>query len=173
MVSYLRAFPPGIIADDRGFTLIARNGKPRSRGQIILQSTDPRVPVLADPAFLRDSRDIKAALVSFELSLEIGAAPALRPFVDQPLFNVDELNSPAARLQFIRENGQSTFHPTSSCIAGTDPAHSVVNSALGVWGIRNLRVVDGSVLPEVPGLALQPMIIGVAELASQIMLQGR
>jgi choline dehydrogenase len=172
LVSYLRAFPPGIIPDDRGFTLIARNGKPKSRGQVILQSKDPTVPVLADPAFLSDSRDLEGTLQSFELSLEIGAASALRPFIDQPMFNVNEVKTAAGRLQFIRENGQTTFHPTSSCIAGTDPAHSVVNSGLRVWGIHNLRVVDGSVLPEVPGLALQPMIVGVAEVAAQIILQG-
>jgi choline dehydrogenase len=173
LVSFMRPFPPGIIPDNRGFTLIARNNKPRSRGRIILQSSDPRVSVLADAAFLADSRDIQATLESFELSLATGAAPALRPFVDRPLFNADELKSRAARLQFIRANGQATFHPTSSCSAGIDPVHSVVNSSLKVWGIRNLRVVDGSVLPEIPGLAMQPMIIAVAEVASQIMLQGR
>jgi len=48
-----------------------------------------------------DSRDIEAMLESFEVTLEIGAASALRPFVDQAMFNMDELDSRAARLQFI------------------------------------------------------------------------
>jgi len=165
-------FPPGIVADGRGFTLVPRNSKPRSRGRVILQSSDPSVPVLADPAYLSDSRDLKAALESLQLSLELAAAPAVRPFVGQPVFNASDLNSRAGKLRFIRENGEPGYHPASSCIAGTDPAHSVVNPALRVWGIRNLRVVDGSVLPEMPGLALYATIIAVAEVASQIILQG-
>ncbi len=170
VVAFLRPFPPGVIPEERGFTLIVGNAKPRSRGRIILQSRDPRVPVLADPAYLSDSRDIEAMLRNFELSLTIGASSPLRPFVDRPMFNPDELKSRQGRLRFIRENGQSRFHPTSSCSAGTEPAHSVVNSALRVWGIRNLRVVDGSVLPEMIGTGPQLMIIGLAERASQIML---
>jgi choline dehydrogenase len=172
IVSFLVPFPPGIIANGRGLTLVARNAKPKSKGRVILQSSDPRVPVLADPAYLTDSRDLGATLESFELSLELATTPAVRPFVDQPIFNTSGLNTRAGRLQFIRENGQPGYHPASSCIAGRDPAHSVVNSALRVWGIRNLRVVDGSVLPEMPGLALYVAIIAVAEVASQIILQG-
>jgi len=172
IVAFLRPFPPGIVPGERGFTLMTGNAKPRSRGRIVLQSRDPRVPVLADPAYVSDSRDMESMLRNLELSLAVGAASSLRPFVDRPVFNADELQSRQARLRFIRENAQTRFHPMSSCSAGTDPAHSVVNSALKVWGIRNLRVVDGSVLPEVPGGGPQLMIIGVAELAAQIMLRG-
>jgi choline dehydrogenase len=170
IVVFLRPFPPGIVPEERGFTIIVGNAKPRSRGRIILQSRDPRVPVLADPAYLCDSRDIEAMLSNLDLSLAIAAASPLRAFIDRPMFNADELTSRRARLQFIRANGQSRFHPTSSCSAGTEPAHSVVNSALRVWGVRNLRVVDGSVLPEMPGGGPQAMIIGIAERVAQIML---
>jgi choline dehydrogenase len=172
VVNFMKPFPPGVVPGERGFTFISRNAKPRSRGRIITQSNDPRVPALADPAFLSDPRDLSATLAAFELSLAIPAAPALRPFVDQPFFDAAALATTEGKLQFIQENGRVTFHPTSSCVAGTDPAHSVVDSALKVWGIRNLRVVDGSVLPEMPGLALHTMVIGVAEVASQIILEG-
>ena len=168
----LKPFPPGSIPDERGFTIISSIAKPRSRGSLTLQSRDPRVPVLADAAYLTDSRDVDVMLESLELSLGIGATSALRPFIDSPVFNADELNSRQARLQFIRNNAQSNFHPVCSCAAGTDPARSVVNPALKVWGIRNLRVVDGSVLPEITGVNPHVTIIGVAEVASQMMLAG-
>jgi choline dehydrogenase len=167
-----KPFPPDSIPDGHGFSLLPWVAKPRSRGSIVLRSKDPRVPILADPAYLSDSRDVAVLLKGLELSLAIGAAPALQPFVDRPIFNPDELRTLQQRLQFVRANAQSGFHPVSSCSAGTDPARSVVNSSLKVWGLRNLRVVDASVLPEVPGVNPQVMITGVAELASQIILQS-
>jgi choline dehydrogenase len=173
VVAFLKPFPPGVIPGERGLTFIAGNAKPKSRGRVTLQSRDPRVPVLADPAFLSDSRDIAPVLGALERSLAIVATSVISPFVGEPAFNADDVKSRQARLQFIRANGESNFHPTSSCSAGTDPAHSVVNSALKVWGIRNLRVVDGSVLPEVVGVGTFVVIVGIAELASQIILQGR
>jgi choline dehydrogenase len=173
IVTFLTPAPQGSVTIARGFSIIAGDAKPTSRGRVIVQSRDPRVPVLADPAYLSESRDVKVALEVFELALEMGAASALRPYVGEPAFDLDKLRSRQARLQFIRENGGTDLHPTSSCAAGTDPTHSVVSTALKVWGIRNLRVVDASVLPEMIGVTPQLTIIGIAELASEIMLQGR
>jgi choline dehydrogenase len=167
-----KPFPPGTIADGHGFTFISWVAKPRSRGSVRLQSRDPRVPVLADPAYLTESRDVEVLLRALELSLAMAAASPLRPFVDRPIFNPEDVSSRQARVQYIRANAQSGAHPVSSCSAGKDPARSVVNSDLKVWGIRNLRVADGSVLPEVPGVNPHVTIIAVAELFSQLLLQG-
>jgi len=92
--------------------------------------------------------------------------------VDQPLFNVDELNHQRRGCN-SSGNGQSTFHPTSSCIAGTDPAPLGGQFSLGGLGHPQLAGGGRLCAPRGTRPRFTALIIGVAELASQIMLQGR
>ncbi|KAH9920204.1 GMC oxidoreductase [Epithele typhae] len=50
--------------------------------------------------------------------------------------------------RFVRERGQSAWHPLCSARMGVDATDSVVDAALRVHGVRGLRVCDGSVFPD-------------------------
>ena len=55
-------------------------------------------------------------------------------------------------------------HPTATApMGGPDDPSSVVDSRCGVRGIDGVRVVDASVIPVVPSLALNPTTIMIAE----------
>lgn len=49
---------------------------------------------------------------------------------------------------FIRRTASTTWHPSGTCKMGND-AMAVVDAALRVHGIENLRVVDASVMPTI------------------------
>jgi choline dehydrogenase len=66
-------------------------------------------------------------------------------------------------LAFVRENGETVFHPTSTCSMG-----KVVDAALRVKGIDRLRVVDASVMPAVPSGNINAAVIAVAEKAADL-----
>ena len=51
-------------------------------------------------------------------------------------------------LRFARENGNTIFHPSSTCRMGQD-THAVVNERLRVRGLQGLRVADCSIMPGV------------------------
>jgi choline dehydrogenase len=69
-------------------------------------------------------------------------------------------------LAFCRERGETVFHPTSTCRIG-----SVVDATLKVKGIKNLRVIDASVMPSVPSGNINAAVIAVAEKAADILKQ--
>ncbi len=162
-------FPPSDVPDGHGFNILPWIVKPKSRGRITLQSTDPRVKVLADPAYFSEPADLDLMIKSLDIALALGATASLQPFVDTPIFA--PLTSRDAKVAFIQAHAFSGLHFVSTCAAGVDPATSVVTPRLKVWGVENLRVVDASVFPEVPGVNPHFLILSMAEIASQIILQ--
>jgi choline dehydrogenase len=72
-------------------------------------------------------------------------------------------------LGVLRDSGESVFHPTSTCRMGTD-ARSVVDSQLRVRGIDGLRVVDGSIMPDLVSGNTNAPIVAIAEKASDMIL---
>ena len=61
-------------------------------------------------------------------------------------------------LAFVREVGETVFHPSSTCSMG-----KVVDERLRVIGIGGLRVIDASVMPAVPSGNINAAVIAVAE----------
>ncbi|WP_437587020.1 GMC family oxidoreductase [Sorangium sp. So ce1000] len=164
LAAFTSSPPPG-----GGFSVIPYLSKPRSRGSVFLQSADATVPLGVDPAYLVEAIDRDNMIMGLDRAIDIGLTNALAPF-SAGLF------SPAARpvtrddkLAFIAANAQPGFHFVGSCAAGTNPDASVVDQRFRVWGIDSLRIVDGSVIPEVPAANSHVSILTLAELAAEQM----
>jgi choline dehydrogenase len=81
-----------------------------------------------------------------ELCREIGNSAALRPFLKRELVpgNVKGL----ALENYLRNTAVSWWHQTCTAKMGRDSL-SVVDANLKVYGIENLRIADGSIMPRV------------------------
>ena len=73
----------------------------------------------------------------------------------------DELN------EYIRSKAETAYHPCGTCKMGVDDM-AVVDENLKVKGIQNLRVVDASVMPEIPSANLNAPTLMIAEKASDL-----
>ena len=60
----------------------------------------------------------------------------------------EDIKTDSALDQFIKETGLSVYHPVGTCKMGFDEM-SVVDNYLRVWGIKNLRVADLSIAPDI------------------------
>ena len=72
---------------------------------------------------------------------------------------------------FIRNTAETLYHPTSTCKMGNDEM-AVVDPELKVHGIKGLRVVDASVMPNVTRGNTNAPTIMIAEKASDLILNG-
>jgi len=149
-----------------GWALLGIVVQPKSRGRIRLTGSDPADPVQIEANYLCDPDDRKAALACVELCREIGNSGALRPFVTREVIP-DNLERPELE-KYIRGTAFSFWHQTSSARMGRDPM-SVVDGHLRVYGVKNLRIADGSVMPRVTtGNTMAPCVI-IGERAAQIL----
>jgi choline dehydrogenase len=97
-------------------------------------------------------------------------APALRPYVMQEVDPGAKVSTDEELLNYCRARGSTIYHPTSTCRMGSDPL-AVVDQSLRVRGLEGLRVVDGSIMPDLVSGNTNAAIIMIAEKASDMILQ--
>jgi choline dehydrogenase len=148
-----------------GWVLIGNVVQPKSRGRIRLTGSDPADPVQIEANYLYDPDDRKAVFACLELCREIGNSGALRPFVKREIMP-GNLERPELE-NYTRGTAFSFWHQTSTAKMGR-AAMSVVNGDLRVYGVKNLRIADGSVMPRVTtGNTMAPCVI-IGERAAEI-----
>jgi choline dehydrogenase len=140
--------------------------RPKSRGRIRLTGPNPLDPLQIEPRQLSHPDDLKAAIAYVELCREIGNSAALRPFTKR---EVMPGNLKGAALEnFIRDSVITFWHQTCTVKMGRD-SMSVVDANLKVYGIKNLRVADGSIMPRVTtGNTMAPCVI-IGERAAEVL----
>jgi choline dehydrogenase len=62
-------------------------------------------------------------------------------------------------------------HASCSCPIGPADEGGVLDSAFRVRGAKNLRVVDASVFPRIPGFFVAAAVYMIAEKAAEVILQ--
>jgi choline dehydrogenase len=150
----------------QGWTLHGGIERPKSRGRIRLTGPNATDPLQIEANFLSHPDDLKAALASVELCREIGNSAALRPFARREAMPG---NLKGADLEnFVRDAAVTYWHETCTAKMGRD-VMSVVDGALKVYGIDNLRIADGSIMPRVTtGNTMAPCVI-IGERAADVL----
>ena len=148
------------------WTLFAGVVHPKSRGQIHLTGPTPLDPIRIADNMLSHPEDLKAAIACLELCRQIGNSAPLRPFAKREVMP-GNLKGPALE-NFVRDASMSYAHQTCTAKMGRD-SMSVVDGTLKVYGVDNLRIADGSIMPRVTtGNTMAPCAI-IGERAGEIL----
>ncbi len=121
--------------------------RPKSRGSLKLASSDPFAAPLIDPAFMQDPDDVQRMVKAFKIMRGVMNQPALAGFSGKELPLSGTSQTDAQIEQFIRNNGDTIYHPVGTCRMGQGP-FDVVDARLRVHGLQGLRVVDASIMPQ-------------------------
>lgn len=127
-----------------------------SRGELRLAAADPHTQPLIDEQLVSDERDLirmrDGARRMFALARHAEIAKVAERVRLMPSgAAMDELTSVAALDDWIMSSAADIQHICGTCRMGSpqDP-RSVVDPDCRVLGIENLRVVDASIMPDVP-----------------------
>jgi choline dehydrogenase-like flavoprotein len=153
----------------KGFTTIfAALMHPLARGHVHINTTDIAADPVYNPAFASNEYDLKALV---ELSKYIRRIATTAPF---PGIWVDEyepgldVDTDEEWEDFVKSNVNTFYHPVGTCAMLPRKDGGVVDSVLKVYGTRNLRVVDATVIPVLVSAHPQTGICGIAERAAML-----
>ena len=153
-----------------GYSLHVTLMRPKSRGSLTLKSPTYTDAPQIDPAFLNDPADLQTMMRGTLIGYDIFQADAFSPYRGKMLYPL-ERNNPAQVESFLRAHSDTEYHPVGTCKMGPlSDAMAVVDATLKVHGLKNLRVVDASIMPDLITGNTNAATIMIAEKGALLML---
>ena len=153
----------GVLHPFSAFTCSVSQLQVESRGSVSIRSADPREAPAIRYNYLATENDRRVMVDGLKMARRIVNAKPLSNYVAGEELPGPKVQTDDEWLAFVRQYGETVFHPTSTCSMGR-----VVDAKLKVLGIDRLRVVDASVMPAVPSGNINAAVIAVAEKAADL-----
>jgi choline dehydrogenase-like flavoprotein len=146
---------------------------PRARGSIRLRSADPAAKPAIVGNHLSEPEDLAALVAGVHRSREIVASSPLSDVAGSELVPGPGVESDSEIEDFVRREVELLYHPAGTCRMGAaDDDDAVVDPQLRVRGVENLRVVDASVMPLIPGGHIHLPVMMIGERAADLIKAG-
>ncbi|XP_058096433.1 (R)-mandelonitrile lyase-like isoform X2 [Magnolia sinica] len=128
--------------------IVAKNANPVSRGSLRLWSTDPRQNPSVKFNYLAKERDLDECVEMAHLVEKVAHSRSIETFLGRRqsgIMNGSKYRDEELR-DFCKKNVSTFYHYHGGCVVG-----SVVDKDYRVFGVKGLRVIDGSTLLKSPG----------------------
>ncbi len=170
--SYKQGFV-GLLDDYPGMTCGVWQHRPESTGYVRARSTDPFVDPIIQPNYLKDRMDQRVLVKGMHWARKLLHTHALAPYFESDALPGPDVHTDDEWLDYARQYGSTAYHLIGTARMGpvTDKT-SVVDDQLRVHGLRGLRVVDASIMPNIPSANTYSSTMMIAEKASD-MIRGR
>lgn len=122
--------------------------RPKSRGSLQLQSPNPATAPLIRARYFSERTDLALMIEGLKIARALARTHALGGIVVEEALPGAAVTGDVALEAYIRETGDTIFHPVGTCKMGTD-AQAVVDPRLRVRGVEALRVIDASIMPTI------------------------
>ena len=163
----------GLLDDYPGMTCGVWQHRPESIGHVRARSTDPFVDPVIQPNYLKDPMDQRVLVKGMRLARKLLHTSALAPFFDRDELPGAGVHTDDEWLSYARQYGSTAYHLIGTARMGpASDKTSVVDDQLRVHGLQGIRVVDASIMPNMPSANTYSSTMMIAEKASD-MIRGR
>jgi choline dehydrogenase len=156
----------GELEKEPGISIGCWQMRPESRGEIHIASADPRAQPVIEPRYLSEALDRRTLVEALRMARGLLAQNSMRAHVVEETVPGAAAQSDAQLLAYARANGGTVYHGVGTCRMGQDEG-AVVDPDLRVRGVRGLRVVDASVMPNVTSTNTNATVLMLAERAAE------
>ena len=170
-------FAPGMVVDHgrkqlwgTGISCHTCLLRPKSRGEVTLNSADPFEDPKIDPKFLTHPEDIKDMVEGYKKMMKIMNKEPLSKYTSKHVYRPIDLDDDKDIEKAIREESDTVYHPVGTCMMGGDEM-SVVNNKLKVHKVDALRVIDASIMPTLVGGNTNAPTIMIGEKGADIIIK--
>jgi choline dehydrogenase len=159
-------------AKEEGFLSSSTFLKPRARGSITLRDSAPDSMPRISYQFLADQSDVRDCLRGLHEVQRIMSQPAMAAVTGGQLLPEADCRTDADWEDYVRRTVTPSYHPVGTCKMGVDDL-AVVDPELRVHGIRNLRVADASIMPQITTGNTNAPSMMIGERAAELILGAR
>ena len=106
---------------------------------------------------------------SVKVANKIFSQPSMSSYLGEQLRPGNECKTDEQLNEIIRNTSDTAYHPSCTNKMGIDE-FSVVDAETKVHGIKNLRVIDSSIMPDIVSGNLNAATLMIADKASDIIL---
>jgi len=143
---------------------------PRARGRVWLRSSDPTAKPKILTNSLSEPEDVASLIAGVKLARRIAEQPVLQEIITAELKPGPGLTSDPDLEADMRRRLMLIYHPVGTCRMSDTAQEAVVDSRLRVHGLENIRVVDASIMPLIPGGNTHAPTVMVAERGADLIL---
>ena len=155
-----------------GFNIGAFQIYPHSRGSVHIQSANPQQAPRIRANYLSDPRDVETVIRGLQMAREVARQPAIAPLIVREVRPGPSAVTGDDLLAYARETSQTSWHPISTCRMGRGD-DDVVDRELRVHGVQGLRVIDSSIMPNMPTTNTNAPSIMIGAKGADLVLAAR
>ena len=159
----------GAVGKSKMMSISVQTCRPKSRGQVSLRSANPIDAPLIDPRYMTHPYDLALQIEGLRAARDITAQEPLKSLIAAELAPGAHALDDASLEHHIRATSGCIWHPVGTCRMGNGE-DAVVDAQLRVRGVRSLRVVDASVMPQITSGNTNAPTIMIAEKAADMIL---
>ena len=146
--------------------------RPQSIGHCHIRSADPGEHPSILHNFLESEEARRVAVDAIRLTRQILAHGELQRFSPEEIQPGPGVKSDEEILAYARQTVLTVFHQSGTCRMGDD-AMAVVDERLRVRGLEGLRVIDASIMPDVPCGNTNVPTMMIAQKGAAMVLEDR
>ncbi|WP_170327434.1 GMC family oxidoreductase [Ruegeria arenilitoris] len=160
--------------DFPAITVSVCNLNPSSRGHVRIRSNKYTDAPMITPNYLDTDDDRQVAADSLRQVREIMSKPAMQKYKPQEWKPGIQFQTDEELAKLAGDIANTIFHPVGTAKMGReDDPTAVVDPYLKVKGIKGLRVVDASIMPEITSGNTNAPTLMIAEKAARWIQEGR
>ena len=157
---------------NHSFQFHASPNRPTSRGFVKLRSNNPYDSPKIQFNYLETESDRKQMRDCARIGRNIFKQDALKKYLGKEILPGIKVQDDEDLDEVIRNTAETAYHPSCTNKMGNDKM-SVVDEEARVYGIKNLRVVDSSIMPDIVSGNINAATIMIAEKASDFILEKK
>ncbi|MCO1334797.1 GMC family oxidoreductase N-terminal domain-containing protein [Microbulbifer sp. OS29] len=156
---------------DRFSWIVLKGHTNNTAGRVTLRSADPRDTPEINFHYFGEGNDVlgedlQAVIEGVKISRDIMAGPLVSNQISRELLPGSEVQSDQQIGDFVKNQSWGHHASCSNKMGPASDPMAVVDSKFRVHGTNNLRVVDASVFPRIPGFFIVVPVYMISEKAS-------
>ncbi|KAG5926765.1 hypothetical protein E4U53_002999 [Claviceps sorghi] len=161
-----------LVKDGYAFCMTPNIPRPRSRGRVFLTSADPSVKPALDFRYFTDPEGYDAAtlVAGIRAARKIAETSPFKAWLKEEVAPGPKVQTDEDISEYARRAAHTVYHPAGTTKMGDlgKDELAVVDSHLRVRGIKNLRIADAGIFPEMPTINPMITVLCIGERAAEL-----